>query len=122
MKKYVMVDDLDGVSEATETIPFALDGDHYEIDLTRENAEELRMTLARYAKVARPTRVRNGTPKNGKPASSSSKPKRRKRGANGSASPTPGDVRAWAKAQGIDVNPTGRVPKALVEQYIAGRS
>lgn len=31
--------------------------------------------------------------------------------------PTQADVRAWAREQGIDVNPMGQVPKALIEQY-----
>ncbi len=31
--------------------------------------------------------------------------------------PTRADVRAWAREQGIDVNPMGQVPKALIEQY-----
>lgn len=28
------------------------------------------------------------------------------------------DVRAWAKTQGIEVNPKGRVPESLIQQYI----
>ena len=36
-----LVDDIDG-SEADETVQFALDGVTYEIDLSAENAEELR--------------------------------------------------------------------------------
>jgi len=31
--------------------------------------------------------------------------------------PSPATVRAWAKDQGIDVPPRGRVPAELVEQY-----
>ena len=43
LKKYQvakMVDDLDG-SEATRTIRFSIDGAHYEIDLSKENADQL---------------------------------------------------------------------------------
>jgi hypothetical protein len=36
-----MVDDLDG-SEASQTVPFSLDGVTYEIDLSEENASALR--------------------------------------------------------------------------------
>lgn len=32
--------------------------------------------------------------------------------------PTQADVRAWATEQGLEVNPMGQVPKALVEKYI----
>ena len=40
-----LVDDLDG-SEADETVEFGLDGINYQIDLSTENAEELRDALA----------------------------------------------------------------------------
>ncbi|MDT7742150.1 MAG: hypothetical protein QOE59_1228, partial [Actinomycetota bacterium] len=36
------IDDLDGESEAEGTVPFSLDGVDYEIDLSEENAEDLR--------------------------------------------------------------------------------
>ncbi|WP_143263023.1 histone-like nucleoid-structuring protein Lsr2, partial [Amycolatopsis pretoriensis] len=42
-----MVDDLDG-SEASQTVPFSLDGVTYEIDLSEDNASALRDELARY--------------------------------------------------------------------------
>lgn len=32
--------------------------------------------------------------------------------------PTQADVRAWAVAEGIEVNPMGQVPKALIQRYI----
>ena len=47
-----LVDDIDG-SEADETVQFALDGVTYEIDLSAENAEELRDALAPYIEHAR---------------------------------------------------------------------
>lgn len=121
MIKEILIDDLDG-SEATETIPFGIDGDLYEIDLSLGNAEELRTLLARYAKVARPTRKASGKPQSRTPASSAAKkvsrPVKRqtKRGV-----PTPSEVRAWAKDNGIDVNSTGRVPKSLIADFVAAR-
>ena len=42
-----MVDDLDG-GVAGQTVPFSLDGVSYEIDLSNDNADELRDALARY--------------------------------------------------------------------------
>lgn len=55
----------------------------------------------------------------------------RKMGAGPKSSPsitsTPGprtprfdtkDVRAWAKTKGIEVNPKGRVPESLIQQYL----
>jgi hypothetical protein len=49
----VLVDDLDGVSPADETIRFAIDGASYEVDLTAEHAEELRAYLNAYVGAAR---------------------------------------------------------------------
>jgi hypothetical protein len=44
-----LIDDLDGESEADETVEYAVDGGTYEIDLTpEENAEALRETFAPY--------------------------------------------------------------------------
>jgi hypothetical protein len=31
----------------------------------------------------------------------------------------PADVRAWARAQGIEVSVRGKLPDELVEQYVA---
>lgn len=119
MKKYVLVDDIDG-TEAVETVPFGFDGDLYEIDLSRENAKELRTLLARYAKVARPTRLRSGRSKNVEPTSSpKASRKASAKKANGKGVPSASVVRGWAREKGIEVTPTGRVPKALVEQYMA---
>jgi Lsr2 len=41
-----LIDDLDGESEADETVEYALDGVTYEIDLTNEHAETLREVFA----------------------------------------------------------------------------
>lgn len=116
-KREVLVDDIDGTENHVKTVTFGIDGDHYEIDLSRENEKELRKALARYERVARPIRLRNGTPRNGAPASKSQP---RKASGKGSV-PAASDVRAWATANGIDVTPTGRVPKSLVDQYLAAR-
>ena len=48
----ILEDDLDG-TEASETVSFALDGTSYEIDLTAENAAEMRDAFARYVGHAR---------------------------------------------------------------------
>ena len=49
-----LVDDLDG-GQADETVSFALDGVEFEIDLSAENAERLRDTIAEYVGHARRT-------------------------------------------------------------------
>lgn len=119
MKKTVLVDDIDG-GEAEETVKFALDGDHYEVDLSSGNAERLRTVLAPYRKVARPTRLRNGTPKNETPASPIRSRRPAKRQAKGSV-PSPAEIRSWAAEKGIKVSATGRIPKSTVEQYAADK-
>jgi hypothetical protein len=48
-----LTDDLDG-SDAAETVPFALDGKSYEIDLSKANADKLRELLDPY--IAKATR------------------------------------------------------------------
>ncbi|GDY29051.1 histone-like nucleoid-structuring protein Lsr2 [Gandjariella thermophila] len=47
-----LVDDIDG-SPAAETVDFGLDGVRYTIDLSRENAAQLRSVLAPYLRRAR---------------------------------------------------------------------
>lgn len=47
-----LVDDLDGSSEAEETVAFALDGDSYEIDLTCPHAHDLRLVFGRFVELA----------------------------------------------------------------------
>jgi uncharacterized Ntn-hydrolase superfamily protein len=47
-----IVDDLDGAT-ANQTVPFALDGVSYEIDLSDGNAEALREELVRYVEAGK---------------------------------------------------------------------
>lgn len=95
-------DDLDG-DPADETIAFALDGTKYEIDLTSEHAELLRAALARWIGAAR---------RDGRTASHRG-PVR---------VPTAADplaVRRWAKANGVEVSPRGRISVSVIEQFHA---
>lgn len=94
----MLVDDLDG-SEAHETVPFALDGATYEIDLNKNNADDLRTMLAPYQAAAR-TLVKKAR----KASTASGKTKL---------------VREWARANGIDVPVRGTLSAELVAQYDA---
>lgn len=101
----ILVSDLDG-AEATGTVRFALDGTEYEIDLTDDQAGDLRGILRRYAEKARKVRTQRNRP--GRP----------------SRDDLP-DIRAWARARGHDIKDRGRVPAQLVAEYDAlgsGRS
>jgi len=99
------IDDLDG-SEAEGTVLFGLDGTHYEIDLSTGHAKELRTALARYIDVGR--KVTSPARRAGQIG--------RKAPANGISNT---EVRAWAKAQGLDVKERGRIPADLIAQYQA---
>jgi hypothetical protein len=99
------IDDLDG-SEADGTIRFGLDGTEYEIDLSAEHAQALRDALARYVQAAR------------RAGGSARRPARGGRRAP-AGGPNPTEVREWAKAQGIEVKPRGRVPAELVARFKA---
>jgi hypothetical protein len=100
-----LVDDLDGtLSEDVSTVVFSLDGVTYEIDLSEDNAERLRSSLAEFVEPAR--RV-GGRLKRGTKASSSSA------GSSGEA----GQIRAWALENGYEVSNRGRIRSQVVEAY-----
>lgn len=103
-----LFDDLDGTEIGQgegETVAFALDGQNYAIDLSSDNAEELRSALQAY--IAAGTRLSSG--------------RRSSRPTNASSVPKASDVRAWATAQGIDVPARGRIPQQIKDQYEAAQ-
>ncbi|EXU66919.1 MULTISPECIES: histone-like nucleoid-structuring protein Lsr2 [Streptomyces] len=91
-------DDLEG-GEAEETVTFGLDGKLYEIDLNSANASKLRDALAPYVEAGR-KRARSG------------KTYRRT-----AVAPDPAAVRAWARSNGMEVPPRGRIPKKVYEAF-----
>ncbi|MEV7618116.1 Lsr2 family protein [Streptomyces sp. NPDC089799] len=101
----LLVDDLDG-GTADETVTFALDGKSYEIDLTSANAAKLRGALEEFVKAGRRTggRAAAGRAKGGRAAASA-------------GNPDTAEIRAWAKANGYNVNDRGRVPADIREAY-----
>ncbi|MFE0022805.1 Lsr2 family protein [Amycolatopsis sp. NPDC059021] len=107
-----LTDDIDG-SEAAQTVPFALDGVSYEIDLSDANADDLRDTLAQYVSAARRVGGRKVRLAAGQSAAS-----------DGSAA-TPVDrersraIRAWAVENGYAVSDRGRIPTEVVEAFEA---
>ena len=82
---------------------FALDGKTYEIDLTTDNADKLRGLLEPYVKSGRRTGGRAGG--------------RGKSRASSGGSQDTAAIRAWAKANGYEVNDRGRVPASIREAY-----
>jgi hypothetical protein len=88
----VLVDDLTG-DPADTTVKFASDKTEYEIDLSDENAAEMRDELSRYVNAAR--KVTGG----GRRSAPASKPTY--------SGYDPAAVRAWGAGQGIEVNARG---------------
>lgn len=87
----ILVDDLDG-SPAKETIQFSIDGNHYEIDLSEDNAKEFRAAFRKYVRKGRS--VKATSPKN-----------------------EAAEIRKWAAENGFEVNERGRLRRDVVEAY-----
>lgn len=105
-----LVDDLDG-GQADETVEFALDGVSYQIDLSNENATELREALSGFTASARRAGGRKKPgPRPGKAATN---------GASSSSSDREQNqaIREWARKRGLKVSDRGRIPSDIVEQY-----
>lgn len=108
MKKVVLVDDLDGRSDADGTHKLSLNGQRIELDLTDEHAKELQELLAPYFDAGRNA---GGTPAK-KAASSGSKK-------SSNSSDRAAKIRAWAARNGVEVGIRGAIPKDVQDQYDA---
>lgn len=97
-----LVDDLDG-TKAEQTVTFAIDGVEYEIDLSAENAGNLRKSLDDYVSKARKIRGRARGGQRQAPAAVTQVDNKA--------------VRAWAKSNNIDLSSRGRIPADVIEQY-----
>ncbi len=108
-----LVDDMDG-GQADETVEFALDGVSYQIDLSNENATELRDALGNYVSGAR----RAGGRKKPGPRPGSGKAAASTGGGSTSADREQNQaIREWARKRGLKVSDRGRIPADIVEQY-----
>ncbi|KIH97216.1 hypothetical protein LP52_20410 [Streptomonospora alba] len=104
----LLVDDLDG-GTAEESVEFGIDGKSYQIDLSSENAKELRETLSPFLQGARKV-PQSGPGRKGQQG--------RKKAAGGS-SRRAAEIRSWAKQAGKQVNDRGRIPAEIVAEYEA---
>ena len=95
-------DDLDG-GPADETVRFGLGGTEYEIDLSTKNAAAFRRKIAPFIE----------------PARTAGRGPRRQPGRTAASRERSGDIRTWAKGQGIAVSDRGRIPASVVDQYEA---
>ncbi|WP_232549148.1 histone-like nucleoid-structuring protein Lsr2 [Propioniciclava soli] len=107
-----LTDDLLGDDTvADETLTFGLDNTTYEIDLSSENASQLRDALAPYIAAAR---------KSGSARKAASGGGRRSGRSGGSASAN--DIRVWARSQGMEVSDRGRVRDDVRQAYEAAHN
>ncbi len=104
-----LIDDLTGdtIEEGTgKTVQFSFDGNHYEIDLTANNADALREAFSDYVAAARKVSGRqtrnpgSTAPKRGNPDELAK-------------------IREWANANGSDVSSRGRSSQAVRDAYNA---
>lgn len=110
-----LVDDLDG-SEADETLEFELDGISYEIDLSEDNAAELRDVMAQFVGHARRTggrkrRTASGIATRVAATTPAAQPKT-DRAQNAV-------VREWARKNGFEISDRGRLPSEVIDAYHA---
>ena len=99
-RKVVLIDDIDGVSQAA-TVAFSYDGRSFEIDLSSKNRAALLKAIKPYTDAARQVSSR-----------------RRGRGAkSSSAKGDPKTIRAWALQAGYKLSARGRVPADVIEAY-----
>src|SRR5260221_6237195 len=104
----MLIDDLDGKSEATETVRFGVDGPAYEIDLSARHADQLRKLIGRYIAVAR--RVRPAPPR-----ARQHQPGTRTQMDREQSMP----IRSWAMERGLLPSPRGRIPQHVADEYDA---
>ncbi|MHA7219235.1 histone-like nucleoid-structuring protein Lsr2 [Arthrobacter sp. MDT1-48-3] len=108
-----LIDDLNG-EEAHETVRFGIDGTDYEIDLTTENAEKLRLTLSEYVDKGRKAKTgRRGQAAQsgqGGQSSSSTSTSRSKREETQK-------IRQWAQDNRHNPSSRGRITQSIIDAY-----
>ena len=97
-------DDMDGGS-ADETVRFGLEGADYEIDLNSKNAAAFRSQVKPFIEHAR----------------KASRGLARRATRTAAARRRSGEIRSWAKANGIELSDRGRIPGSVIEQFRAAR-
>jgi len=103
--KIIIRDDLDG-SEDAQSYKFGWDGDQYEIDLSEQNAKELKDFLSKYIDAA--AKVTNRLPRAASSSTSKSSNKEELQ-----------KIREWAQQNGHEVSSRGRIAQSVVDAYHA---
>lgn len=103
-----LVDDIDGTvldDGAGETIEFGLDRKTYSIDLSKDNADSLRLALKPYLDHATPNGKTRRSARTGRP------------GGSGRSSAELKNIREWARNQGYIVAPRGRISVDILRAW-----
>lgn len=104
----LLFDDIDG-TEAEETILFGLDGQDYEMDLSKPNAAGLRQSIAKFVEHGR--RLAPPHARRGRRSSSA--------GSNLSRGSDTAEMRGWliANGYGDELKDRGRIPERLQDRF-----
>ncbi|MFN2606335.1 MAG: Lsr2 family protein [Acidimicrobiales bacterium] len=110
-----LVDDLDG-SAAEETIQFSVNGSAYRIDVSKKNSDAFWKALKPYIDAAQPA---TSSARSVTPVPKAAGARRRRSSGAAAAGVDPKAVRVWADENGKQVPSRGRIPKPLLEEYVA---
>ncbi len=102
------IDDIDG-SEAERTFTFAVDGTHYEIDLSSANIKEFNEAIAGFVESARKVKASSYS-RRGRKAGADT-------GGGGRSREQIQAIREWARQQGHDINERGRIPASIQQAF-----
>jgi hypothetical protein len=102
------IDDIDG-SKAERTFTFAVDGTHYEIDLSSENIGEFNEAIAGFVESARKVKASDTGRRARKTSPSTS--------GSGRSREQTQVVREWARQQGHSINDRGRIPASIQQAF-----
>src|SRR3954469_22734801 len=105
--RVVLSDDIEG-SEGAETVSFSYNGVDYELDLSAKNVKKFHDNLQFYADHGRRVGGRARRSSDGSKTT-------RVRSDNAT-------IRAWAKANGVDVSARGRISSSVREQFEAAQA
>lgn len=105
---------------ADETVEFGIDGRTYEIDLSKENAGQLRAALADFVGAARRSggRRRSGGAGSGPPSAGARTASKGRATIDREQNQA---IRDWARKRGTKVSDRGRIPAAVLEAYQSDR-
>jgi hypothetical protein len=106
----MLVDDVDG-GEAAETVGFGLDGVNYEIDLSGDNAAQLRNALSTWVGHARRVGGRSAPARKRASRSGSGS------GAGSGSGHDTAAIREWARQSGHKVSDRGRISAEVLAAY-----